>query len=203
MELLINNEVLSVSSRRKTKEENGEILFYCSHCNKYLSLDNFERQWNNSHTKKNRVRSECKKCRTEESRLYHFYRRRRYTDKVAKERMIHLDKFKHDFIYHNQMVLLRHATQHAKKLNIPCTIKHSDIIIPDKCPLLDVPFILNDKKYTYSIDRIDNSKGYVPGNIAVISRLANMMKNCANFIELTTFSRNINSYIKKQSELHE
>ena len=43
MELLINNEVLSVSSRRKTKEENGEILFYCSHCNKYLSLDNFER----------------------------------------------------------------------------------------------------------------------------------------------------------------
>ena len=95
------------------------------------------------------------------------------------------------------MVLLRHATQHAKKLNIPCTIKHSDIIIPDKCPLLDVPFILNDKKYTYSIDRIDNSKGYVPGNIAVISRLANMMKNCANFIELTTFSRNINSYIKK------
>ena len=35
-----------------------------------------------------------------------------------------------------------------------------------------------------SLDRIDNSKGYVPGNIAVISMRANMIKNNATLAEL-------------------
>ena len=35
-----------------------------------------------------------------------------------------------------------------------------------------------------SLDRIDNSKGYVPGNIAVISMRANMIKNNASLVEL-------------------
>ena len=72
-----------------------------------------------------------------------------------------------------------------------------DLVIPDKCPILNKPFILHDKKYTYSIDRIDNSKGYIKGNICIISRLANMMKNWATNEELITFSENIVSYIKR------
>lgn len=42
-----------------------------------------------------------------------------------------------------------------------------------------------------SIDRIDNNKGYIKGNIIVMSRLANMMKNSANFNQLKMFSKNI------------
>jgi hypothetical protein len=34
------------------------------------------------------------------------------------------------------------------------------------------------------LDRIDNSKGYVPSNIAVISMRANMIKNNATLAEL-------------------
>ena len=197
MELTINNKKYSISSRRKIQYNNDEPLFYCTKCKQYLPISSFELKWNNSKTEKNNIRSECKQCRCEESRLYHFYRRRKYTDLVAKEKMIHLDKLKHDLNYHNQILLWKSAKQHAKKLNIEFTIQPTDIIIPIKCPILKKNFILHDKKYTYSIDRIDNNKGYIKGNVAVISRLANMMKNCASKEELLLFSKNIKSYIKK------
>jgi len=44
----------------------------------------------------------------------------------------------------------------------------NDIIIPEKCPLLDVPFVVGEKnnyQFSYSLDRKDNSKGYIKDNI--------------------------------------
>jgi hypothetical protein len=37
--------------------------------------------------------------------------------------------------------------------------------------------------YSYSLDRVDNNKGYVPGNVAVISGRANKIKNCGSAAE--------------------
>lgn len=202
MELLIDRKKINIRDKNRIKEENNTILFRCTTCGKYLPISEFELRWNNSKTEKNNVRSQCKHCRTEESRLYHYYRRRKYTEQVAKEKMLHYDKLKHDLEYHNRIVLYRYAKNHSKRCNIKFNITPNDIIIPKECPILKHEFILNDKQYTYSIDRIDNSKGYIPGNIAVISRLANIMKNCANFEQLILFSENIKDYIKKQSKLH-
>jgi hypothetical protein len=42
-----------------------------------------------------------------------------------------------------------------------------------------------------SIDRIDNTKGYIKGNVIVMSTLANAMKNKASFEQLKSFSTNI------------
>ena len=73
----------------------------------------------------------------------------------------------------------------------------SDIVIPEKCPLLEVPFHFGTKEcydYSPSIDRIDNSKGYVKGNIQIISMKANAMKNSASLEELYTFCKNILRY---------
>ena len=55
-----------------------------------------------------------------------------------------------------------------------------------------------------TVDRIDNSKGYIKGNVMVISRLANAMKNEASFEELEIFSKNIitlTDYYKNQGAL--
>lgn len=58
------------------------------------------------------------------------------------------------------------------------------------CPVLGVPLdytigkggICND--YSPSFDRIDPSKGYVSGNVIVVSTLANRIKSNANVDQL-------------------
>lgn len=90
--------------------------------------------------------------------------------------------------------MLMQAKNRAKNLNIDFNITEDDIIIPEVCPYLNVPFVVGTKydyQYTYSLDRIDNKKGYIKGNVQVITMKANMMKNSATLEELITFSRNI------------
>lgn len=103
----------------------------------------------------------------------------------------------------NQVALMySRAKNRAKNKGIEFTIKKEDVVIPDRCPLLDIPFTntyLNPKDnrdYVPSLDRIDNSKGYVPGNVWVISFLANRMKNTATHQELLTFGKNYKDIIQ-------
>ena len=97
-------------------------------------------------------------------------------------------------IVHN---MWKSAKSRANKKGIDFNIEESDIIIPDVCPLLEVPLKFGDKTnydYSPSLDRIDNTKGYIKGNIQVISKKANTMKNSATLQELTTFCKNILRY---------
>lgn len=59
-----------------------------------------------------------------------------------------------------------------------------DLIIPDKCPVFNKPFIYGDHDWTYSIDRLDNDKGYIRGNILIVSNKANRLKNNATMADL-------------------
>lgn len=68
-----------------------------------------------------------------------------------------------------------------------------------KCPLLEVPFVAGEKgnyEYTPSLDRIDPNKGYVKGNVWVITKRANTMKNNATRAELLKFADNIYKYFR-------
>lgn len=93
--------------------------------------------------------------------------------------------------------LLSNARQRSRISNIECTLTKEDIIIPTHCPILKVPLVRGIKgnyKYSPTIDRLDNTKGYIKGNIKVISMQANKMKNNATFKELKAFSENILNY---------
>jgi hypothetical protein len=90
-------------------------------------------------------------------------------------------------------LLIERAKQRAKKNNIPFNITKEDIILPKKCPVLGIKLSRNvggktANSNSYSIDKIIPSKGYVKGNIQVISYKANAMKNNANNKELIRFA---------------
>lgn len=76
----------------------------------------------------------------------------------------------------------------CKKKNIPFDITSDDIMIPDRCPVLDIELQFNEglgsNDSSPSIDRIIPSLGYVKGNVLVVSRRANKIKNDANSQEL-------------------
>jgi len=91
--------------------------------------------------------------------------------------------------------ILKQVKFTAKEKNLEFNLTEQDIFLPTKCKYLDVD--LTNKQgqgvvwENYSLDRIDSSKGYVKGNVEIISRKANSMKNMATKEELITFAKNI------------
>jgi len=102
---------------------------------------------------------------------------------------------------------LRNIRNSAMQRNLDYNLQIEDFDLPEFCPLLGTKLNYNGKPndpYNASIDRIDNTKGYIKGNVIVISRKANQMKNSGTLDELLTFASNINilvNYYKDQGAL--
>ena len=78
--------------------------------------------------------------------------------------------------------LLRSAKSRAQRNNLEFDISIDDIIVPEVCPILGIELKKEvsqrgGQSDSPSIDRIDSSKGYVKGNIWVISLKANRCKS--------------------------
>ena len=77
--------------------------------------------------------------------------------------------------------MIRSAKQRAKKKNIYFELTENDFDFVETCPILGIPLEFNfgsgGKDNSPTLDRIDNNKGYIPGNVQVISAKANRMKS--------------------------
>ena len=85
------------------------------------------------------------------------------------------------------------AKNRAKHKGIGFKLSIDDIVIPEKCPVLGVRLKSGAGNGTQSVakleasptlDRVDDSKGYTPDNICVISLRANNLKRDASLYEL-------------------
>jgi len=87
-----------------------------------------------------------------------------------------------------QYLMYTGAKCRAKRDSLEFNINKEDIIIPDVCPVLDIPIKRNEGSGWHndspSLDRIDNTKGYTKDNIRVISNRANRLKCDATLEEL-------------------
>lgn len=83
--------------------------------------------------------------------------------------------------------MLSVARHRAKIKNIAFTITEHDVEIPSHCPILGIPLVVGSvggRMNSYSLDRVDNTKGYVPGNVRLISHKANTCKSNLSFMEI-------------------
>lgn len=110
-------------------------------------------------------------------------------------RKLYIDRANEYRAKYPEKSLLRSAKARAKLNNLEFNITTEDIIIPKVCPYLDTPITWVSGQGAVmsnaSLDRIDNSKGYIKGNVEVISRLANMMKQTATKEQLIVFANNV------------
>ena len=156
--------MFTVKTTNKNRSNEDKQFHFCPECRKKLSAQQ----------KKVIIREKCPEV----------------AERYKKQRRA---EFERNYIKQKLFQLKRRAEQRGLEFNLD----ESDIIIPEKCPILEVPLVIgkkNDYMYSPSIDRIDNTKGYIKGNIQVISMKANTMKNSATPEELVNFCKNILRY---------
>jgi hypothetical protein len=110
-----------------------------------------------------------------------------------------------------RLKLLYNAKQRAKRIGVECSLTVDDIVIPEQCPALGLEirdytgcgkpdFSLHHDAAT--LDRIDNSKGYVSGNVHVISKRANLLKKDATIEELTGILNYMKTTVAARPDTH-
>ena len=83
--------------------------------------------------------------------------------------------------------ILRNAKQSALRYGLPFDLTEDDIVIPDRCPVLGIPLVFNEGNFkddSPSLAKFIPEKGYVRGNVAVISHKANVMKSSTTIQEV-------------------
>lgn len=90
---------------------------------------------------------------------------------------------------HSSRRILSRTKSRAKKAGLPFDLTLADIVIPERCPILDIPLrertgrggALRDSP---SVDRKVPELGYVKGNVGIISHAANWLKSNATLDQL-------------------
>lgn len=126
----------------------------------------------------------CKKCNAKLEKIYKENNKERAREVYIKSRE---NRFEHNF--------LLGIKNRAKKRGFEFNLTIEDIVFPEYCPYLNIKLTKNvcqgRFKSNISTDRVDNTKGYIKGNIMIISDLANRMKQNATIEELIIFSKNV------------
>lgn len=101
------------------------------------------------------------------------------------------------------------AKRRAKLKNLPFDIEVSDIKVPETCPILGIQLkqtsgkgavAIPERNASASLDRIDNEKGYVKGNVAVISMRANHVKADGTTAEIAAIADFMKRHDEKVTE---
>lgn len=133
----------------------------------------------------------------EKKRLYDIEYRKKNKEKRSNQNQVWYESYrKKKFKADPQHYLWYIARTRSRQNGTEFSITKDDIIIPETCPIFNVVLTKGDgySPDAMSLDRVDNNKGYVPGNVRVISRKANLMKGSLT----VEFLEKVFKYIKNE-----
>lgn len=172
----------------------------CSRCKLVKNKEEFHK----SNITKDNLQAFCKNCNkectsTERRKYYNERRKLRRQDPIYRKN--EYDKGKKQRIYNRSRYLLKTIKKRCEQNNIAFNLEEKDLIIPEYCPVLKVKLTVEDMNIgdwnAPSVDRIDPTLGYIKGNIMIMSRKANTMKNNATKEELIEFSKFYINFFEK------
>ena len=150
------------------------------------------------YAKKNYV-NKCSDClRVEKRREARVYRLNRTEEQIKNRKSTYIKHRERLKLDNPKLYTARQMSGSAKKrarakgIDYNLSPDYIYSICTDKCPVFGVDLIYggSDKaKEGASLDRVDSDKGYVKGNVWVISHLANLMKSNATIDELIAFGK--------------
>lgn len=114
---------------------------------------------------------------------------KRHIDRVIDSRATRHKKQIGDlnWVINDKLTRAKHRAKN-KGFDFDLTTEYLQSIYPvdGKCPIFNTPFDMSRSNidYTMSIDRIDNTKGYIVGNVWFISTRANLLKRDRTIDEL-------------------
>ena len=194
--LLQHNATYTGKKRRSEEFATEATTKVCSVCKRILLLSAFSKG-----NCKFGVSSRCKECDRKIQNDPERKLRRNQLRKLRRENLLYRQRMyeKDTNTRHNneeslKKAILRSAKRRAKMRNLEFNLTIKDFEIPKTCPLLGIPLKSEygmSSDNSYSLDRIDSSKGYVKGNVWIISRRANMIKNNATIEELELIVKNL------------
>lgn len=158
----------------------------CSNCKEEKNIYCFSKGGN-----KNGRRSWCKTCISKNNQQPEIKEKLNQIsrDRYIKYRKEIIESKKNDI----QNYLFFSAKSRAKQRNHEFNLVPEDIIVSEYCPLLGIKMQYNEKlkkDNSFSLDRIDSSKGYTKENIWVISLRANRIKNDSTIQEMEQILEN-------------
>jgi len=89
--------------------------------------------------------------------------------------------------------MIRSKRSQCRHFRIEFDLSEKDVHIPEKCPALGLLLDWQGSDNKPTIDRVDPSKGYINGNVRIISARANRIKSDATAGELRLIADYIDS----------
>jgi len=141
--------------------------------------------WQRNYAAKNidTIRADAKRRAKEAYPATAAKRAAEYLENIDANRKAARDRYHSSKARRQRTTLFNTARQRAKKRGVPFSITLDDIKIPDTCPALGFSLVIADGKVAFNsatLDRIIPELGYVPGNVIVVSMLANQIKSSAS-----------------------
>ncbi|MGH7743724.1 MAG: hypothetical protein ACREQ5_02740 [Candidatus Dormibacteria bacterium] len=78
------------------------------------------------------------------------------------------------------------AKKRAQRRGLPFSVTPADLRMPKRCPVFKTPFVIGASEFSPrapSLDRLNPKRGYVKGNVVIISRRANTIKSDGTIAE--------------------